>query len=183
MGKKFLNPTTVMKRWEKEVEALKAKLAKECEVKGIKGRDKSRKISKACSKLAKDLAKLAGMKSIGEVRFAAEMMKQKVTYSYETTTVNYQHKPQEYTPDFDVYAGKKKIHIEYKGKLDYDTRKKLLAIRECNPDMEIILVFEKANNKIRKGSKTTYGEWAESKGFRWSEQEFRKEWLDELETF
>jgi predicted nuclease of restriction endonuclease-like RecB superfamily len=177
MGKKYLNPTTVLKRWEKKVEVLKTKLTKECEAKGIKGRDKSRKISKACSKLAKDMAKLAGMKSMGEVRFAATMIAQKIPYSYETTTVQYQYEPQKYTPDFDVYRGDDKIHIEYKGKLDYDTRKKLLAIRNSNPDMEIILVFEKANNKIKKGSKTTYGMWAESKGFKWSEQEFKEEWI------
>lgn len=173
----MMKPTTVVKRWEKEVEKLKTKLAKKCERENITGRNKSRMISKACSKLAKDYAKKCGMKSMGEVKCAADLEQRKIPYSYETTTVQYQYNPQKYTPDFDLYAGDKKIHIEYKGKMDYETRKKLLAIRNCNPDMEICLVFEKPNNKIRKGSKTTYAKWAESKGFKWSEHTVKKEWL------
>jgi hypothetical protein len=171
-----LKPSTVVKRWEKAVDKLKKQLTAKCEKEGIKGRDKSRLISKACSRLAKEYAGQAGMKSMGEVKFAADLEKRGIKYKYEATTVEYQHKPQKYTPDFDLEL-KGIPHVEYKGKLDYETRKKLLAIRNSNPDMEIILVFEKANNKIRKGSKITYGQWAESKGFKWSESVLREEWL------
>lgn len=173
----MMKPTTVVKRWEVAVEKLKKQLTAKCEKEGITGRAKSRLISKACSKLAKEWAKKAGMKSMGEVKCAADMQRRGIAYSYETTTVEYQYQPQHYTPDFDLYRGDRKIHIEYKGKLDYETRKKLLAIRNSNPDMDIYLVFEKANNKIRKGSKTTYGMWAESKGFKWSEHTIKEEWL------
>ena len=173
-----LKPSTVVKKWEKAVDKLKKEITAECEKKNITGRDKSLKLSKASSKLAKDMAKLAGMKSMGEVKCAADLEKRGIPYSYETTTVQYQFNPQKYTPDFDIWNNGSKIHIEYKGKLDYDTRKKLLAIRNSNPDMEICIVFEKAGNKIRKGSKTTYGMWAESKGFKWSEHFVKKEWLE-----
>lgn len=175
--KKKYKAVTVLKRWEKAVTKLKDQLMKDCEKKKVTGRAKSRKISAACSKLAKQYAKQAGMKSMGEVKCAADLEKRKIKYTYETTTVPYQYKPQKYTPDFDIMVNGKVMHIEYKGKLDYATRKKLLAVRACNPDMDICLVFEKANNKIRKGSKTTYGMWAESKGFRWSEHTLKEEWL------
>lgn len=178
-----MKPTTVVKRWEKAVEKLKAQLTAKCEKENIKGREKSRLISKACSRLAKEWAGKAGMKSMGEVKFAADLERRKVPYEYEKTTVEYQYKPQKYTPDFDLTIGDRKIHIEYKGKLDYETRRKLLAISNSNPDMGIYLVFEKANNKIRKGSKITYGMWAESKGFQWSEGVIREEWLNGLEAF
>lgn len=176
--KKFKKPSVVLKKWERDVKALKKKLTKQCEKKNIKGQAKSRFISKACSKLAKEVAKLAGMKSMGEVRCAADLEARGVPFSYETTTLSYQYKPQTYTPDFDLYVGGKKVIIEYKGKLDRATRKKLLAIKECNPDVDICLVFEKGNNKILKGSKTTYLAWAKKAGFKANEGVVKEEWLD-----
>jgi predicted nuclease of restriction endonuclease-like RecB superfamily len=175
--KRLLKPMTVLKQWDKAVAVLKAKLTAECVKKDIKGRAKSMKISKACSRLAKEYAKRGGMKSMGEIRCSADLQKRKIAYSYETTTVEYQHKPQHYTPDFDLYNGDKKIFIEYKGKLDPATRKKLLAVRGSNPDMEVYLVFEKGSNKIRKGSKTSYMDWCKKNGFKCSEKVVLDEWL------
>ena len=117
------------------------------------------------------------MKSMGEVRCAADMKKKKIAFGYETKKFKYQYKPQTYTPDFELYAKGERIYIEYKGKMTNEMRKKLLAIRDCNPDTKIYLVFEKPNNKIRKGSKTTYGMWAEKNGFDWSEHFVKEEWL------
>jgi len=174
---KFMKPSEVVKKWDKDVDAIKKKLAAYCEKKGIKGKAKSKLVSKESSKLAKQIAKLAGMKSMGEVKCAADLEERGVPYSYETTTIPYQHKPQKYTPDFDIYAGKKKVHVEYKGKLDAATRKKLLAIKASNPDVAIFLVFEKGNNKIRKGSKTTYIAWAKKNGFKCNERTILDEWV------
>lgn len=126
------------------------------------------------SRLARELAKKAGMRSMGEVRCAADMKKRKIPYEYETLTLEYQHEPQKYTPDFILPNG---VIIEYKGKMTNETRKKLLSIKRCNPDARICLVFEKPNNKIRKGSKTTYWQWAEKNGFPWSEHYVKKEWI------
>ena len=50
------------------------------------------------SKLARKFAKLAGMRSIGEVRCAADMDKRGIKYKYENTVLAYQHKVQKYTP-------------------------------------------------------------------------------------
>jgi hypothetical protein len=80
-----------------------------------------------------------------------------------------------YTPDF--RTGRRKIYLEAKGKLDLETRKKMVWFKECNPDIRIIFLFQNADNKITKRSKTTYSDWAESHGFEWLD--FRKGWLDD----
>ena len=138
------------------------------------------------SRMAKEYAKLAGMRSIGEVRCAADMKRRRVKYEYESTTLAYQHEPQKYTPDFVIEKSVSKhvdkivsdyIFIEYKGKMTNETRKKLLSIQRCNPTQRICMVFEKPNNKIRKGSKTKYWQWAEKNNFPWSEHYVKSEWL------
>ena len=80
-------------------------------------------VKKRNSKLARVLAKEAGMRSIGEVRCAADMKKRRIPYEYETLTMTYQHEPQKYTPDFVLKNG---TIIEYKGKMTNETKKKLL---------------------------------------------------------
>lgn len=79
-----------------------------------------------------------------------------------------------YIPDF--RTGRKKIYIEAKGKLDLDTRKKMVWFKECNPDITIIFLFMNPDNKITKKSKTTYWMWAEANGFLWLD--YRKDWLN-----
>jgi hypothetical protein len=111
------------------------------------------------SLMARNMAKLAGMRSMGEVRCAADLKRKRIPYKYEKLVLEYQHQPQKYTPDFVI------------------ERSKMLSIKRCNPELTICLVFEKPSNKIRKGSKTTYGDWAEKNGFLWSEHFVKKEWL------
>ena len=82
---------------------------------------------------------------------------------YEVTTVQYQQKPQKYTPDFT----RKKVHLEYKGAFDAKARTKMVAVKRCNPKLDIRLVFEKPNNKLYSGAKMRYWEWAVQKGFKW----------------
>jgi len=53
--------------------------------------------------------------------------------------------------------------------LDGKTRKKMKLVKKFNPKLDIRLIFEKASNKIYKGSKTTYGEWADLHGFKWTD--------------
>lgn len=80
-----------------------------------------------------------------------------------------------YTPDF--YTGKKNVYIEAKGKLDLETRKKMIWFRDSNPHIRIIFLFQNASNKLTKRSKTTYGEWATANNFDWLD--FRKDWVHE----
>jgi hypothetical protein len=105
---------------------------------------------------------------MSEVRFAALLISKKVKFDYEKHVFQYQHKPQKYTVDFSVkQKGGHMVHFEYKGKLDAQTRKKMRAIKKSNPTLDIRFVFEKPNNKLYKGAKTRYWEWAEKQGFKW----------------
>jgi predicted nuclease of restriction endonuclease-like RecB superfamily len=115
---------------------------------------------------------------MGEVRQAILMNEMGVDYEYEPEKWEYQHNPQTYTPDFKIKGnGRKVFYVEYKGKLTSDVRKKMRAIKACNPDKDLRIVFERANNKLSRVSKTTYGQWASSNGFEWAEGEIPEEWM------
>lgn len=65
-----------------------------------------------------------------------------------------------YVPDFTVGA----IVLETKGRLTSAERTKFLAIEQAYRHM-VVLVFQR-DNYIRKGSTTTYSEWAKDNGIR-----------------
>ena len=79
-----------------------------------------------------------------------------------------------YIPDFKT--GRNNVFIEAKGKLDLETRKKMVWFRDSNPTIRIIFLFMNPDNKITKRSKTTYAMWASDNGFEWLD--FRKDWLN-----
>lgn len=79
-----------------------------------------------------------------------------------------------YNPDFKM---KDNIYIEAKGKLDLDTRKKMVWFKESSPDVTIIFLFMNPDTKIRKGSKTTYGAWATKNDFLWLDA--RKDFIND----
>lgn len=81
-----------------------------------------------------------------------------------------------YTPDWVLPNG---IILEGKGLLDYETRRKMLAVKLANPDLDIRFIFMKGTNKIRKGSDTTYMDWAEQNGFKASDGYVPPEWIRE----
>lgn len=81
-----------------------------------------------------------------------------------------------YIPDWKV---KDKVYIETKGKLTSEDRKKMKWVQEQYPDYIFYLFFQNARVKIRKGSKTSYGDWATKAGFIWSDLRdgLPEEWL------
>lgn len=125
-------------------------------------------LTKKTRAIAKVYALTMGYRSMSEVRFAARLKDMRVKFDYEKDSLIYQHEPQKYVVDFSVKAKDgHDIFIEYKGKLDADTRRKMKAIKKSNPDADIRFVFEKPNNKIYKGAKMRYGDWATKAGFKW----------------
>ena len=125
------------------------------------------------SRLARKYAATCGMKSMAEVQCAAWLEEHRVQFEYESQKWDYVFKPATYKPDFNM----KRFSIEVKGKLTAEVRRKLIAVKRSNPGKKLYLVFERANNKIRGGSKTTYGEWASKNGFPWSEKVPDKGWF------
>ena len=102
------------------------------------------------------------MRSGLERQVAAILDELKVEYSYEPEWLPYviEHR---YIPDFKIGD----IYLETKGWFKSSDRRKMLAVKKANPDLDIRLVFQAPTNKISKRSKTTYAMWAERNGFPW----------------
>jgi len=132
-------------------------------------------------KLARIVAGMIGRRSMGEVRFEAANIqgKRSVHADYEPDSFKYTvEETRTYTPDFRILSKSgNTFYIEYKGVLDLETRKKMVRVRDQHPDLDIRFVFQKASNKIRKGSPTSYGMWSDKNGFKWADNHIPKEWL------
>jgi len=129
-------------------------------------------------KKAKEYAKMAGMRSVGEVRCAADMDKRRLGYQYESIKLNYTINAT-YTPDFvTTLPDGSLLVIEYKGKMVSQTRTKIRAIIESNPRIHLCLVFERSNNKLspRKNS-MKYWEWANRYHIPNNERVAKDEWF------
>ena len=115
-----------------------------------------------------------------EERIADQLDEAGVKFEYENRKVKYTVPARHatYTPDFDL----KKFLIEAKGYFrSASDRQKLVLVRKDNPDIDLRLVFQKANNPIYKGSPTTYAKWAEDHGFKWADGGvIPDEWLKEI---
>jgi hypothetical protein len=110
-----------------------------------------------------------------EINLARALAERKVTFEYEQAKLEYIPKPRTYTPDF--YLPEQDIYIEAKGHLDKGDRVKMQLIKQQYPDLDIRFVFVRATNKIYKGSKTSYADWANRYGFQWAEGSVPEEWL------
>ena len=113
-----------------------------------------------------------------EKSFADKLTKAGLEYVYEGTSLDYL-KPinkgwckaceskkvfqrSVYIPDF--FFPEYNFYIECKGKWTGDDRKKHLAVRETNPDVDIRFVFM-SDNKLHKNSSTRYSDWCIQHGF------------------
>lgn len=120
-----------------------------------------------------------------EDQFESDLNERGITYGYETETFSYKYmvpakeKTERYTPDFPLKTRTgKKIYIETKGRLTAENRKKYLRVKNLL-GIDLRFIFQRPNNKIYKGSKTTYAEWCEQNGFLWAKDTLPDEWLME----
>lgn len=82
-----------------------------------------------------------------------------------------------YLPDFSLPNG---VLVETKGRFTAPDRTKLLRVRDQNPEADIRLVFQRANNRLTKAKNSiTYWEWAERHNFPWAEGSIPLEWWRE----
>ena len=102
------------------------------------------------------------MRSGLEIQVAELLEQMNIPYTYESDKVDYVIEAR-YIPDFKVGD----LYLETKGYFKAADRRKMLAVKRCNPDLDIRLVFQAPFNKISKRSKTTYAMWAERHGFPW----------------
>jgi len=111
-----------------------------------------------------------------EQRIAHDLEKRGVTFEYESLQIPYQRKLSVYNPDFILPNS---IIIEAKGRLTTADRVKMLLVKDQHPYLDIRFVFQRAQNKIRKGSKTTYAMWSDRHGFPWAEKLIPLKWIRE----
>jgi hypothetical protein len=71
-----------------------------------------------------------------------------------------------YLPDWRIAPN---VFVETKGYFSAKNRSDLLSFREQYPEVKILLMFERAGNKLNKASNTTYAAWAEKYGFEWAD--------------
>lgn len=121
-------------------------------------------------------ALVAGFRSGLEQDNASYLDKLGITYEYEKERITYIGKPKTYTPDFKLSNG---IYIETKGRFDAKDRTKHKQVKDQHPDKDIRFVFSNSNNKIRKGSKTTYADWCEQYGFKYADKIIPIKWTKE----
>jgi hypothetical protein len=69
-----------------------------------------------------------------------------------------------YTPDFTINGS----HIEVKGWWPASDRAKLLAVIRQNPSIRILVALDNPHMTISKNSKTTYAQWCQRHGIKWS---------------
>jgi hypothetical protein len=91
------------------------------------------------------------------------LKKRKLPFKYEADKLGYSlHLV--YKPDWTMGDG---VFLEAKGRFDYVERRKLKAVAEANPEVQVLMCFMR-NQKIAKNSKTTYGDWCDKHGIKWS---------------
>lgn len=131
-------------------------------------------------KITKDAAgKKHGFRSGLEESFIKELEEYNIDPNYESREFTYtvpesKHK---YTPDFPVSPH---IVIETKGRWVLEDRQKMLLVIEQYPDIDFRIVFYNANQKIKKGSKTSYAMWCDKHDIKWAHKSIPAEWLEEI---
>lgn len=97
-----------------------------------------------------------------EERLSKTLDKYGVPYLYECSKYPYVTESK-YTPDFFLPNG---VIIEAKGFFKPSDRRKMLAVKNQHPELDIRFVFQR-NNTLSKNSKTTYGDWCDKYEFPW----------------
>ena len=75
-------------------------------------------------------------------------------------------------PEFDLF-------VETKGFFNVADRVKHLLIKEQHPDIDLRFVFSNCNQRIYKGSPTTYAMWCDKHGFAYANKRIPDDWLSE----
>jgi hypothetical protein len=128
------------------------------------------------------LARKHGYRSGLEDKISEQLSTTDKVWSYETEKLKYTvpERLATYTPDFILTKSNgDKMYIETKGRFTTSDRKKMKLVKEANTELDIRLLFQTPNNKITKGSKTTYADWADKNGYKWAAKEIPAEWLSE----
>lgn len=131
-------------------------------------------------KITKDAAgKKHGFRSGLEEQFIKTLEEVNIDPNYEGRPLEYivPESKHTYTPDFPVSPH---IVIETKGRWVVEDRMKMLLVIKQYPDIDFRIVFYNANQKIKKGSKTSYAMWCDKHGIKWANKTIPNEWIEEI---
>jgi hypothetical protein len=118
-----------------------------------------------------------GYRSGLEKTIAEQLKEMGQGVQYETMKIEYQKPASKYTPDFVLDNG---IIVETKGRFVGSDRSKHLLIKKQHGDKyDIRFVFTNSRARLTKTSKTTYGEWCDRHGFKYSDKTIPEEWIYE----
>ena len=137
----------------------------------------------------------SGYRSRFEERIAASLTKAKIKFKYENNSFVYSVKvggcfcntcfnsdaivqSKLYTPDF-FFSDT--LILETKGKFTSKDRKKMLAMKQQHPILDIRMLFM-ADNKLSKLSKTRYSDWCKANGITYAVGTLPKQWLKEFKN-
>ena len=122
-------------------------------------------------------ARKYGYRSGLEKKLADELKILKIKFSYESLKIEWEDLAyRTYTPDFILNNG---IIIETKGMFTAADRRKHIQIKRQHPMLDIRFIFENSNRKLRKGAKSTYGQWCYKYSIRFSNRIVPEDWLKE----
>ena len=122
------------------------------------------------------VAQKYGFKSGLEETISQQIESKGIKVEYETEKVPYiiPASNHTYSPDFKLPNG---IRVETKGRFVAADRKKHLLVKAQNPNLDIRFVFSNSKNKITKNSKTTYADWCEKNGYKYSDKVIPEDWF------
>lgn len=108
-----------------------------------------------------------------EAAVAASLAKRGLPFDYETQALPYQIEAT-YTPDFVLPNG---VIVETKGHFSPEDRRKMAAIKQQYPHLDIRLCFQNADVKLSKAPRAlTYWQWAERHGYLWCQGHIPTTW-------
>ena len=112
-----------------------------------------------------------------EAKFAELLKANKLKASYELDRVKFTQPSciRTYNPDWTIRDG---VYIETKGRFTGADRKKMLWVRESNPNIRVYMLFMRSSVTLSKASKTTYGDWCDKNGIEWADIKDHKRWKD-----
>lgn len=111
------------------------------------------------------------LKNRFEKKLDAQLKKSKRKYVYEKVKIPYTISGL-YYPDWIVYhnSGDGFFLIEAKGHFRPEAKRKMVAVKQQHPELDIRIVFYSANKK--------YIKWAEKYGFPYAIGDIPEEWLN-----
>lgn len=104
-----------------------------------------------------------------ETKIYRQLTKAGVRFKYESDKIPYIISGH-YIPDFVICTPNGKIFVETKGYFRPEHKRKMIAVKRLNPNIDLRILFYAPNKQ--------YIKWAEKNGFKYAVSVLPQEWLD-----